>query len=594
MKEKASKLSRPLCAAALAVSLGLLVFLAAITTLSADDYWYSTFWREGLGGWLALMAEHYRTFNGRILVHFFAQLTLLLGNWAFALACGGFTAAIPLLTAGAGEKKAPALPAAAFFCGALLLLPTAYFAKAYLWTSAFFNYVFPTALTVLELFLLERSTRRGSRAASPIFLLVLTFLSGATTEQSGAVAVGLGLCFALESLLLRRGRYALGLSLTCALSSALGLLTILLSPATLARAKQEINGPIFRRLWNGLQAESSLLLGSLWVCLVLSAVLLAVGLFLWLRRGRRPAALLWVLPALLPLVGRLARGGWKAAVLLVLLGALAACAAVLLLSRADRPSAFLLLAAVGYAAVMLPTNSIAERTLLPALLCLLAAAARMGPLALDGLSVPQALPACLAALAALISILPQLPGYLHNYRVEQENLGYIRNLKSTDVLYCNVDYLSDYTHVKMTGDGHFYEKFLDYAGFSEGDQVYLLTADGYSLYVSGQHWSVPACRVDGQLFLHVRALEPLGGSVEYTQGHTEVRLGDRSCTIEGGQAVWTDGAGKQQSIAMTAVPNLGAFAFLPAGFCSEVLGVEVSVDEASRTVSLSLQLPLQP
>lgn len=594
MKEKISKLSRPLCAASLAVSLGLLVLLAAITTLSADDYWYSTFWREGLGGWLALTAEHYRTFNGRVLVHFFAQLVLLLGTWALAPVCGGLTAAIPLLSARSGEEKAPAVPAAALFCGALLILPRAYFAKAYLWTSAFFNYVFPTALTVLELFLLERYTRRGVRASAAVLTAALAFLCGAATEQAGAVAVGLGLCFALESLLLRRGRPALGLSLGCALSSALGLLTVLRSPATLARAAQEISGPILPRLWNGLQAESALLLGSLRVCLVLAALFLAAGLFLWRRRDRRPAALLWALPALLVLPAHVLPWGWRAAALLALFGVLAACAAVLLLSKADRPSAFLLLAAVGYAAVMLPTNSIAERTLLPVLLCLLAAAARMGALALEGLSVPQAVPACLAALAALCSVLPQLPGYFHNYRVEQENLAYIRELPSTGVLYCNVDYLPDYTHIKMSGDGHFYEKFLDYAGFGGDDRIYFLTRDGYSLYTGGGRWSVPACRVEGELFLHVRALEPLGGTVEYTRGRTEVRLGDRSCAIEGGRAVWTDAAGEQRSIAMTAVPNLGAFTFLPAGFCTEVLGVEVSVDEAAHTVSLSLRPPLQP
>lgn len=582
MNEKARK---AVWGAALAAPLAALVFLALITTLSADDYWYSTFFRNGLGGYLALMKEHYLTFNGRMLVHFFAQVTLALGNWAFAPICGGLTAVIPLLSAKAGEKQAPALLAAALFCGALLLLPRSYFATAYLWTSAFFNYVFPTAMLVAELFLLDRFARRKARPAAAALLVVYAFLCGATTEQAGAVAVGLALCLVVEALAFRRERRALWLGLGCAGASLLGLLTVFLSPATLARARLEVGASTLDKLWIGLQREAYLFLGDLRVCLLLSALFLAAAFFLW-RQNRRKFSVLCDVAALVPPLAHFLPADGRAPALLLLLLALLACAAALFFLSADKLSACLILGGLGSAAVMLFTNSIAPRTMLPALIFFLAAAARMGAAALEDLPLPACLAAGAVTLAALVSILPQFPGYLYNYRVEQENMAYIREAKTTGVLYCNVDYLPDYTHTKMSFDGYFYNTFLAYAGAGSDVQVLLRTENGYDLYAGDKHWYVPACRVDGVLQFHVRALEALGGTVEYTKGRTEVRLGDKSCVLSGGFAIWEE-QGVEQRRALVPVPNLTAFTCLPEDVFSGLFGVTVTVDEAARTVRLS-------
>lgn len=570
---------------ALALPLAALVFLAFITTLSADDYWYSTFFRNGLGGYLALMKEHYLTFNGRMVVHFFAQLTLALGNWAFAPICGGLTVLIPLLSAKAGEKPAPALPAAALFCGILLLLPRSYFATAYLWTSAFFNYVFPTAMLAAELFLLDRVVRRKTTPAATALLVVYAFLCGATTEQAGAVAVGFAFCLVVDALAFRRERRALWLGLGCAGASLLGLLTVFLSPATLARARMEVGASPLDKLWSGLQNEARLFLGELRVCLLLSALFMAAACFLW-RQDRRKFAALCAAAALVPpLAHFLPEGVWAPALLLLFL-ALAACAAALFFLSADKLSAYLILGGLGSAAVMLFTNSIAPRTILPAILFLLAAAARMGAAALEDIPLPSCIVAGVVTLAALAAILPQFPGYLHNYRVEQENMAYIRDAKETGVLYCNVDYLPDYTHTKMCGDGYFYNTYLAYAGAGDGMQVLLRSDSGYDLYAGDQRWSVPACRVDGALQFHVRALEALGGTVEYVNGRTEVRLGDKSCVLLGGFAIWEE-QGVEQRLVMVAPPSLAAFSFLPEEVFSDLFGVTVTVDEAERTVRLS-------
>ena len=177
-------------------------FLLGIAVYSADDYWYSTFMDGGLGEYLRLMRVHYEEMNGRMLVHAAAQLILHCGSWLFALAGTALTLAIPWASLRAARLPAARHVACLLIFGAgLLLMPGGMLSRGFLWTSAFCNYVLPTAMVCALLPLLQRLSERGGgslplAAGTALFSL----LCGATTEQSGFVALCLALYFCLASL----------------------------------------------------------------------------------------------------------------------------------------------------------------------------------------------------------------------------------------------------------------------------------------------------------------------------------------------------------------------------------------------------------
>ena len=51
-------------------------YLSSLTLLFADDFMYGTFLRGGFSGFISENIWHYSNFNGRVIVHILAQLTL--------------------------------------------------------------------------------------------------------------------------------------------------------------------------------------------------------------------------------------------------------------------------------------------------------------------------------------------------------------------------------------------------------------------------------------------------------------------------------------------------------------------------------------
>lgn len=165
-------------------------FLLGIAVYSADDYWYSTFMDGGLGEYLHLMRVHYEEMNGRMLVHAAAQLILHCGSWLFALAGTALTLAIPWASLRAARLPAARHVACLLIFGAgLLLMPGGMLSRGFLWTSAFCNYVLPTAMVCALLPLLQRLSERGGSLPLAAGTAFFSLLCGATTEQSGFVAL---------------------------------------------------------------------------------------------------------------------------------------------------------------------------------------------------------------------------------------------------------------------------------------------------------------------------------------------------------------------------------------------------------------------
>lgn len=607
MNETKSRAERYLRLAALAIPAGILTFLAFTTTFSSDDYWYSTFWNQGLKHYIELTIQHYQTFNGRVLVHIFAQTVLHFGTWFFAPFCIGLTLSIPFLSSGMGRRKASKCVTAAVFCAGVLLLPRDFFTTGYLWISAFSNYVLPTAMITLELYLLSRAARRELPVWGMVLLPLYAFLCGATTEQSGITSVVLVLAFTGEMLIFRRGLPALAVSFLSALTTGLGLATVFLSPATRYRAGNELVEDLWVQLQKGFGEEAEFFLGDLRLCLMLGALFLILGA--WLRLSGTPAA------GSRPGVSapgpkpRHNPGRWTGIVLCgclaaaavivhffamehgtlawaILFAAMAVIALAVFLLQEDKAPAYLILAALTSAGAISLTHSVAARTLLPSLLYLLAGGGRMLALMLKGRRATAAV--CCLSLAGMVNMLPQLPGYWHNYLVEQENWAYIRQAQETRVLYCNVDYLSDYSHLKMCNDTYFYYTFLDMAGMGrEGDQIYMFSEGCYTLYIDGVRATVPGYEQDGVWYVYVRSLGSLGVSVDYSPEWTVISRGERSCVLTEKEILYTASDGTEQSMPFVVLEPFTAFKFVPEFICTEILGLDMEIDPDARTIRIT-------
>lgn len=519
-------------------ALGYLIFLAGTATRSADDFWYASFFRGTPAEFFALTREHYMTFNGRALIHMVAQFILYKGNGAFAVLMFLLMGAAPYLTEEGERTWAQRLGAMLIFYLGVALLPLEMIRQGLTWISAFCNYVLPTVMVFFQVKLLFRFAEKGGVGLG--FLCALqSLLCGATTEQSGVVA----LCVALFSVFYcipkgwKRSLACLGCTL-CALG---GLATIFASPATRERTEAEIKGleALGGRILLGLKDQSGLFFRHIEI-LLLGALLAALVLLLarqegknklcWAATGCGALYLIAIISAWLVPEGKL----WAYLVCLCLM-----CPCALLLWMLGRRQwGALLLCGLASLLVILPTRSNAPRTVLPALLYLLAVVSQLA-----GELIPWKgktwwfYPAFFGV--SLCLVYPQIPNYWQNHRVEILNRAYVEAARETGVLYHCMDYVEDYTHTKAHMDGFTYANFLDTEGFTVGeDEIYFYGTGLPKVYVNGRRAISPALKGEGgNWLLPLRDIvEGLGGfvRVDYSYDHEfYVELGDYQCCLDG-------------------------------------------------------------
>lgn len=574
------------------VALLAVAWLAFISVYSADDFWYSTFFDHGLSGYFALMEEHYQLFNGRVLVHVAAQLLLYLGRWAYALTCAGLCLWMPLSVALAeGRSREEGGMAAALFAIGLLAMPLSMMREGMFWLSAFCNYVLPTAMICGELFLLRRMRERGHCDwKTGALLCVYAFCCGATTEQSGLVAALVPLYYFLSALGKGRLRTVTLLQVLCALG---GLGTIFLSPATQIRTEAELNInaalSMPERLEGHFGRAADLLTENWMPVLLLALALLLVGVLAGQRTGKKWPVLCGALSAALAVAlfpvaeARL----WLFLALFVLL--LASAVVLLILGR--ETTAGLLLCALASVAVMLPTNSVASRTLLPFYLYLLLGVALLAGELLQQLPEPWrfGLPFLSAALAVAV-LAPTLAGFWYNYQLDLQNRQAAREAAATGELRYCIDYDMNYTWRKPYSESYIYLSYLDSAGLGDKEdlKVYFFSEDMPNVYVRGQQVGLPAPpRASGGYFLPLRGvIEALGGSIGMNESDLAVELGGQVYILDfpvlgTARLVWTAADGNRHE--MTGDTSLGYYSVcLAEDFFTQCFGLQVVQRDAGR------------
>lgn len=65
--------------------MALFFYLHTLVFLGADDFYYGTFWADGLDGFIKENIDHYRHLTGRTFVHLLSQTVTYLGMTTFAL-----------------------------------------------------------------------------------------------------------------------------------------------------------------------------------------------------------------------------------------------------------------------------------------------------------------------------------------------------------------------------------------------------------------------------------------------------------------------------------------------------------------------------
>ncbi|MBQ3084629.1 MAG: hypothetical protein IJC46_04165 [Clostridia bacterium] len=545
-----------------AIPLALIGFITFTAVYSADDFSYSTYFDGGLSEYLARMLEHYRTMNGRVVVHVVAHIVLFLGNFAFA-ACGMLACfSIPWFCARSnGRSKAAAFWGVGIFCLGLMAAPPSVLRESLLWLSAFCNYALPTAMLCLLLFFSNRLYGREKTPILPFALLgVYGFLCGATTEQSGPLAILLLLFFAAKAV--PHNKKSILPFLLCAITAALGTATIFASPATATRTAIETGNGGSGITLDAIAASFSqfrTLVDDTPFFAILSVALLAVGGFKSGSKCKHPRlALLFLLPAAVAMAVPFTDGLLADACLgLSLLGIIAL--AVFLLLYRETNVGLLLLLGIGSLLIVLPTDSVGGRTLLPLILYFLAAITLLLCDLTESCRAAVPLSLWTAILAfAMIAILPLIRGCFINFTVEQRNLAHAREAKESGVLYYCVDYDLNYTHSKPYTYDYCLKTYYGSVGLTEDEVAFYCYSDRHpTLYAEERRVSLPLLQNEAgeRLYPLRKFYETLGAILEWNQA-------TQSCIVHYGarcfeiiylsatevQVNWTDSDGQPQSL----------------------------------------------
>lgn len=530
------------------VLLALLAYFSLVTVYSSDDYWYSTFWDNGWRNYLELMEFHYRSFNGRTLVHVLAHVILHFGGWFFALVCCGLCVTSAWLAAKADGLERGRFRALLFVVLiGIFSMPLDMFNQGMMWVSAFCNYLFPVTLACLLILALERGSR---------WVFLPAFLCGASTEQMGLAAVALCGVYTVLALVRRRGAWRCAASMLMAIG---GVLTIFLSPATRLRAERSVPldslAQILELLRKDILLEVELLTANPAPVLVMLAVLCLGALLLWNREGLKWPAILSAAGSVALIAGSFGNEPVCIAGFIVGFAALAGMG-WMLLTRGGEAVGAMILTALAAAAVMLPTDTIEPRVMLPVYLLLLLAAGCMLVALLPQME-RMVIPAAAALAVMLVIAAPAVRGYWHNYQMDARNKAYAReDVDAPFIRYC-VDYDMDYTWSKAFFDGYFRSKYAESIGlpetapirfYSEHLPVTPIRSGGTELA-----W-LPVRGEDGTMLFPMReVIETMGGTLDWYGRRMVVKLRgtEFELLVSGENALkvtWTDEDGADREV----------------------------------------------
>lgn len=438
----------------------LLGYLVWLQGWCVDDNIYATFFDEGLRGFLRHMHWHFKEFNGRTVIHSAAAFVLhfgrgmtalaavitVIGSWFFAVLC------VEAPRSSREKLKRMLEPALVLFLAGILAMPRR-LQNNFLYHASFYNYVFPFLFLFAMLWELNRMIRSERLLRVEMLgLLILSSLAGATTELFGLVSCGLLSLMLLRNLFFKEAR--LKPILLALISAGLGLVSILISPATTKRVNNEVKLS-FQTIVNHLSLQTKIFREDLLPSALLALLFAAILLLLW-REKRRWLSLVTcsvgAAASIAMSVFPLHVATWCYLFVLLLLIVIG----LVLYWKQNQFLPLVILATAVFPMIMLFTNSIAPRNMLPLYLGILFSLS-ICLLKMDCFRKKHlAIPILVLTTAALVVFLPRLPHYQYNSRIEDLNRANGMRAKSDGVLCYCLDYDSNYVYEKLY-PGTFYE-----------------------------------------------------------------------------------------------------------------------------------------
>lgn len=577
-----------------------LFFSQSISGRYSDDYYYATFWRDGPATFLRMNLEHYRSFNGRVLVHLAAQTLLAFPQWVSAAA----DTVLLLLTGLAGMRalggkrdRSEAVAGTALFGAALLLVGRKVLGETLLWVSGYCNYILPVALLVPACWGWDRWLKEG-QGRSLWWLLPVQALCGATTELCGSMALAATGCLGLGWLWRERPGWRRGWRMVLApLANLLGYATIFLSPATRSRVEGYglfSLGAILRSVprWaqNLLRPEG--------IVPVLLLFCMAAALYGGLGGGKLRLLLLGLPTAGVLLVYQVlgCPAGGAAPVLAAVLAYLLLTAAVLLLGDGGVAGA-LLAAGVAGQVVMLPTNTFVPRTSMSFALPLLLVGAfflarslsSFRPEGERGRLRPAGL-VCVGTAVTLALFQPTVAGYWGNHLIDVENEAAAAQARQTGELYYCVDYDPRFgLDTRMFNDGYFLGSYLNMERLNLS-ALYFTSATRPEVVVDGVRMQSPVW-TDGEkeCLPAAQIVRTMGGEVDWSPNGTRYCVNGVEAVLDIGNVAFTCRSGEREWV----VETHGEVAYpyytqcFSARVLEEALGLTFRYDPAENTYYLN-------
>lgn len=206
--------------------------LETIVVINIDDVMYSDWTQHGISYFIEKNVWHYTNFNGRAFVHLILQIVLIFDEHLYAILIPIFIFISSYLFIDVIKKEWHI--ATKMFASSLTILfviGLSYrFQDHILWMSGGFNYIFPLFIISIFYWLFINKKEKNK---SLLYLIPLSFLCGATTEQYGMFTIGLIICTSFFQYI--KTKKINKKDIICIFCSVCGLTTIIFSPSTMTR-----------------------------------------------------------------------------------------------------------------------------------------------------------------------------------------------------------------------------------------------------------------------------------------------------------------------------------------------------------------------
>ncbi|MBQ7875829.1 MAG: hypothetical protein IJ316_00925 [Clostridia bacterium] len=498
--------------------------LFSFFTLQSDDYYYASFFKNGISEFIRLSVDHFLTFNGRALVHFFAQVALSLPRFLTALMSSVIVMLVGVVShriiLPSGSKKSLFMFMCAFY-SLILLCGRGVFKEGFMWVSAFYNYVFPFLLLLLAVKTKDKN-----------YGLIFCFLSGATTEQWGICAIAVLAFLAFVSLTSKRDVKTIFKTFIPTICTALGYMLIYTSPATIFRITSTGHTSLSTSIVD-IPRLSEVFLAPHCATVVFALFTIAAIITAHIKKGSFSVLYCGYLPLVLLILPYFTKE--YLASFIVFMCFLFLCAVVFFINKHIYTTAFIIGSLVS-TLIMLPTNTFETRVGVPCVLFIIVST--LSVFAIHKKTLPSKFhlaTVCLMVCFGLFSFAPTFTGFMQNGIIEHENLNAIKVAKQIGTLDYNIDYNKDFAMKQMYNDGWFYNQFISLYSL-EDCRINIKSKNSVSLDLI----EADGLKYNGEVYVPVRDfLSEMGGTINLDTDIV-MTLNDKTLTLSSGMLVYKD------------------------------------------------------